>query len=113
MLLVPVVVLSNVAGNLLLGMGMKQAPAGAGPFLSLLQPAVIAGIVLLIFWTFTRINLLGMADLSWVLPVTSIGYVLSVLAGRLFLNEQVSPQRWLGAVLIVAGASLVGSEKTA
>jgi len=40
--------------------------------------------------------LLSWADLSYVLPVTSVGYVLAALAGRLFLSEQVSPARWAG-----------------
>lgn len=112
-LLLPVVVLSNVAGNFALGWGMKHAPGDAGPLLSLLQPAVIAGIALLICWTLARIALLGEADLTWVLPVTSVGYVLNVVSGAVLLGEHVTPQRWLGALLIVAGASLVGAERTA
>jgi hypothetical protein len=43
-----------------------------------------------------------------VLPVTSIGYVLVALVGRIFLHEQVSVARWAGIVLIVVGVALVG-----
>jgi uncharacterized membrane protein len=56
-----------------------------------------------------RMALLSWADLSYVLPVTSIGYVLTAVVGRIFLGEQVTPQRWLGTVLIMAGTALVGS----
>jgi uncharacterized membrane protein len=53
--------------------------------------------------------LLSMADLSFVLPVTAVGYVISVYLGKALLNETVTRQRWLGTLLIFAGAILVGS----
>jgi drug/metabolite transporter (DMT)-like permease len=43
-----------------------------------------------------------------VLPVTSFGYVASALLGRFFLNEHITPHRWAGTLLIVAGTILVG-----
>jgi len=104
--LLAVVVLSNVAGNFVLTLGMKSAPPGAGPIASLLHPLVIAGIALLICWTLLRMKLLGMADLSYVLPITAVGYVLNAVAGAVLLHESVSPQRWAGTLLIVAGAAL-------
>ena len=104
--LLAVVILSNVAGNFALTWGMKHAPIGAGPVASLLEPAAIAGIALLILWTLIRMKLLEVADLSFILPVTAVGYVLNTIAGVLFLNEYVSPQRWTGTLLIVAGAAL-------
>jgi uncharacterized membrane protein len=109
--LLAVVILSNVIGNFALGWGMKNAPHDSGLVLSLFQPAVIAGILLLILWTLTRMKLLGQRDLSWVLPVTSVGYVLTVVMGAAFLHELVTVERWTGAVLIVAGAALVGLEE--
>jgi uncharacterized membrane protein len=108
-LLTAVVVVLNVAGNFALGWGMKHAPAGAGPILSLLEPAVLAGIVLLIAWTLLRMKLLGLADLSFVLPVTAVGYVLNAAMGMAFLHEHISPARWTGTLLIVGGAALTGA----
>ncbi len=105
-LLTIAVVVSNVLGNFALGWGMKHAPAGAGPLLSLLEPFVLLGIGLLIAWTLLRIRLLGLADLSYVLPITAVGYVLNAVMGAAFLHETVSPQRWAGTLLIVAGAAL-------
>jgi drug/metabolite transporter (DMT)-like permease len=43
-----------------------------------------------------------------VLPVTSVGYVVVALLGRVMLNEAISPRRWMGILLIVAGVALVG-----
>jgi drug/metabolite transporter (DMT)-like permease len=100
-LLTLVVILSNVAGNLLLSLGLKS-PAGA------LSPLVFLGVGLLILWTLSRMTLMSWADLSYILPVTAIGYVLSAIAGKLFLAEQISMLRWSGTVLIVAGILLVG-----
>ena len=106
--LVTVVILTSVSGNLALKSGLDQAPADAGLIRPLASPMVMLGISLLIVWALTRIRLLGLADLSWVLPVTSIGYVLNAIAGAVFLHETISGGRWLGTLLIVAGASLVG-----
>lgn len=98
-----VVVFSNLAGNLCLNWGMKKSG-------ELLQPAVVLGVALLIVWTLTRMALLSWADLSFVLPVTAIGYVLSAAGGMVFFGEHVAPERWFGAVLVTAGAALVGTE---
>jgi len=56
----------------------------------------------------SHMALLSWADLSYVLPVTSIGYALVALAGHVFLNEAVSLTRWAGIALIVGGVILVG-----
>jgi uncharacterized membrane protein len=91
---------------------MRQAGGGAGVWgilQSIFTPWVIAGIGLLILWMLTRLTLLSWADLSFVLPVTSVGYVLAVVMGKLFLSEQVSWERWMGTLLIMAGTALVGA----
>jgi uncharacterized membrane protein len=54
-------------------------------------------------------TLLSWADLSYVLPVTSIGYVLNSIIGKYFFDEKISPARWVGTLLIVAGIVLVGT----
>ncbi len=100
------VVLLNAAGNFALSVGMKRAPAAAGPVLALLEPAAMAGIVLLICWMLLRLRLLQIADLSFVLPVSAVGYILNAAMGAAFLGEHVSLARWAGAVLISGGAAL-------
>ncbi len=69
---------------------------------------MLLGTTLLILWLLSRMTLLGWADLSYVLPVTSIGYVLSAVLGKVFFGEQVTWQRWLGTVFIVIGIIFVG-----
>jgi drug/metabolite transporter (DMT)-like permease len=50
---------------------------------------------------------LSWADLTYVLPATSLGYVLLALIAKFFLHEQVSATRWLGIGLISAGVGFV------
>jgi uncharacterized membrane protein len=109
-----IVVLTNVIGNFLLSSGMKQHGSAlgfsAGEYLGVLfNPWVSAGVLLLILWLLSRMALLSWADLSYVVPVTAIGYVLNAVMGSVFLNEQVSPVRWAGTLLIAAGIILVSS----
>lgn len=104
----------KAAGNLSLAWGMKHFPqtmsANPLPFLeAMLNPFVAAGILALILALLTRMALLSLADLSFVLPVTAVGYVLAAFLGKVFLHELVTTQRWLGTILIFAGALLVGS----
>ncbi|MBV8729228.1 MAG: EamA family transporter [Acidobacteriia bacterium] len=104
----------KATGNLSLAWGMKHFPetmsASPAPFVkALLDPFVATGIAAFILALLVRMALLSLADLSFVLPVTAIGYFLAALLGKTFLHEAVSNQRWLGTVLIFIGAALVGS----
>ncbi len=108
----------KAAGNLSLAWGMKHLPAaGANPLsyiLAMLDPFVAFGVIALILALLSRMVLLSLADLSYVLPVTAIGYVIAAFLGKVVLHEVVTNQRWLGTILIFIGAALVSStaEKT-
>jgi drug/metabolite transporter (DMT)-like permease len=104
----------KAAGNSSMAWGMKQVPErmSMNPVLylrAMIEPFVALGIAALILALLTRMALLSLADLSFVLPVTAIGYVIAVFLGKVFLHETVTRQRWLGTLLIFAGAALVGS----
>ena len=66
------------------------------------------GVLLLVLWQLSRMALLSWADLSYVVPVTSVGYVVVALIGKVLLNEDITGRRWAGIVLIMAGVALVG-----
>lgn len=51
--------------------------------------------------------LLSQKDVSLIWPLTSLGFVLTVLAARWLRHEEVSALRWTGVGLIVVGAALV------
>lgn len=101
-------------GNLSLAWGTKHMPEtlAADPSVyirSMLHPGIAAGVAALILALLVRLALLSVADLSFILPMTAIGYVLAALLGRVFLHETVSAQRWLAVMLIFGGAVLVSS----
>lgn len=79
-----------------------------GLIAALFHPWVALGVALLIVWTFTHMALLSWADLSYVMPVTALSYVVTAFAARLFLNETISIERWFGILLVTAGVILVG-----
>jgi uncharacterized membrane protein len=103
----------KATGNLSLAWGMKHLPAaGANPLSyirAMLDPFVAIGVISLIVALLTRMVLLSLADLSFVLPVTAIGYVIAAFLGKIVLHEVVTGRRWLGTVLIFVGAALVSS----
>jgi len=112
-LLTAFVVCTNVLGNFAMSWGMKHQAVALGlspiAYIRLIfTPWVLLGTTLLILWLLSRMTLLGWADLSYVLPMTSIGYVMSAVLGKVFFGEQVTWQRWLGTVFIVAGIIFVG-----
>src|SRR5205814_9322533 len=69
-------------------------------------------LLLLIVWQISRMALLSWADLSYVLPMTSMGYVVVALIGKVLLHEEITTGRWAGIVLIVAGVALVDRKST-
>src|SRR5437867_10755933 len=51
--------------------------------------------------------LLSQKDVSIVWPLTALGFIITSLAARIFLKEEISSVRWAGVCLIVWGAGLV------
>jgi drug/metabolite transporter (DMT)-like permease len=100
------------AGDSMLSHGMKQTGTISihhlqGVILAILNPWVAVGIVLLLAFFASYMNALSWADLTYVLPATSLGYVLLALVAKFALHEQVSPMRWLGIALISGGVGFV------
>ena len=102
----------GAAGDSLLSYGMKQTGNVslhhlASVATAVLNPWVALGVVLLLCFFASWMTALSWADLTYVLPATSLGYVVLALIARFALHEHVSPWRWLGIVLISSGVSLV------
>ena len=100
------------AGDSMLSHGMKQTGNISihqlhTVFLALLNPWVALGIVLLLAFFASYMNALSWADLTYVLPATSIGYVLLALVAKFVLHEQISILRWLGIAFISGGVGFV------
>jgi uncharacterized membrane protein len=100
------------AGDSMLSHGMKQAGnisihSLQNLIFAVLNPWVAVGIVLLLAFFAAYTTALSWADLTYVLPATSVGYVLLALLAKFALHEQVSVTRWLGIALISGGVGFV------
>jgi multidrug transporter EmrE-like cation transporter len=100
MILVVVAQTAQVGGQLLLKRGMS------GPRTRILL--VVGGVALLTFWFLAWLKLLQGIDISYLYPFEGISLVLLVVAARVLLREQTSPQAWFGVALITSGMILVG-----
>jgi drug/metabolite transporter (DMT)-like permease len=70
---------------------------------------VAGGILLLLAFFAAYTSALSFADLTYVLPASSLGYVLVALIARFVFHEQVSVMRWLGIAMISAGVGFVAA----
>jgi len=111
-----VAVLISGAGHVMLAKAMRplgdltEAPAGQVRGLVarvLANPWLLAGVALQAVFFFTYLALLSRADVSQVLPLTALDYIVVALLAQAFLAEPVTATRWIGIALIVAGVALV------
>lgn len=99
-------------GDSMLSHGMRQVGSISSHNLpamlfAITNPWIAAGIVLLLGFFACYTTALSWADLTYVLPASSIGYVLLALIAKFLLHENVSTMRWLGITLISAGVGFV------
>ncbi|MGA7560451.1 MAG: EamA family transporter, partial [Terriglobales bacterium] len=81
----------------------------SGLLLAILNPWVAFGIVLLLAFFSCYMAALSWADLTYVLPATSLGYVLVALVAHFGFHEVISWTRWLGIGLIACGVGFVAA----
>jgi drug/metabolite transporter (DMT)-like permease len=62
-----------------------------------------AGGALVLVVLLVSLDLYGSEELSQVVPLYSLSYVLIALIGQLFLEERVTVRRWIGILTIVTG----------
>lgn len=111
-LILGVVTLTGAFGDTFLDVGMKQLGpvplSRPGMLISALHtPWILAGIVLLLGFFSSYLTALSWADLTFVLPATSLGYAVVALLSKFWLHEQISAARWLGIALITTGVGFV------
>lgn len=107
-----VVIATNVIGNYALSRGLREVGGIESwsplPYIRAFANVWVAlGVFFMLTWLISRLMLLSWADLSYVLPVTAFAYVLSAVAGAIYLNEHVSVLHWAGICVITVGTALV------
>ena len=65
------------------------------------------GFALLAAYFGTLLAMLSFENVSFVIPMTALGYVVGALGGKFFLGERVDKGRWMGVLLVCAGVALV------
>ncbi|HYL45508.1 MAG TPA: EamA family transporter, partial [Candidatus Limnocylindrales bacterium] len=60
---------------------------------------------------FALLGMLSLENVSFVIPVTALSYAAGALGGKMFLGERVTPQRWIGVLLVCIGVTLVWKGK--
>lgn len=115
-LMIALVVLGGSIGDVLITKGMKEI--GEISTLRVRELLRIAGQALTNKWFlsglffmavsfFSFLAALSMADLSLVLPATSVSFVLTTIGAKFYLQERISPVRWAGILLVCIGVTLV------
>jgi drug/metabolite transporter (DMT)-like permease len=67
----------------------------------------VLGVVLQAAFFVMYLTLLSRADVSKILPLTAFDYIVMAILAQYLLAEPVTPGRWAGIGLIVAGVYLV------
>jgi drug/metabolite transporter (DMT)-like permease len=115
-LLVLVAVTVGGAGHVMLAKGMKpvgdltEAPSGrlGGMVIRVVtDPRILLGVALQAVFFFLYLTLLSRADVSQLLPMTALDYIVVALLAQWALGEVVTPARWAGIGLITVGVFLV------
>jgi drug/metabolite transporter (DMT)-like permease len=115
-LMITVIVLSNAAGDVVITRGMKEVGE-----ISTLDPRELVsiagrvavnrhfllGVFFLAIGFFSLLAVLAWADMSLVVPATSVVYVFSILGAKFVLKEHVSCLRWVGTLFVCAGVALI------
>jgi hypothetical protein len=65
------------------------------------------GILPLVGVVLISLDLWSNEDLSQVVPLYSLSYVVIAIIGKLFLGEEVTAQRWIGITAVLGGVFLI------
>lgn len=115
-LLIFVIVACNAAGDLLDATGMKRHgeiyrfdPRALAKLIASLAHNrwVIGGIAFMAVAFLAQMSLLSIADLSFAVPASASSVFVETLLAKLLLGEQISRERWAGAVLVAIGVALL------
>ena len=110
------IVIAGTGGELCVSRAMKEIgevydfrpPAVARFVLRAMRAGWMwAGIALMTLGFFSLLAMLSIENVSFVVPVTALSYAAGTLGALLFLHERISPQRWLGVLMVCIGVTLV------
>jgi drug/metabolite transporter (DMT)-like permease len=115
-LMITIIVFSTAASDVLIARGARRVRS-LFPF-KLREITVIArrimsnvdllsGVLMAAVSFFAFLIVLSWADLSLVLPATSLSYVIATLGSKIILRERINRLRWTGTFFVCAGVALI------
>ena len=114
--LLAIIVVCNTLGDLLNTAGMKRhgevEDLSPRALLRLAwsivrNPLVLGGLGALAVSFFALLKLLSIANVSFAVPATAVGYLLETLLAKYVLGEEVHWRRWAGAALVASGVLMI------
>ena len=116
-----IAITAGTIGDILLAKGMKELGDLSTMNLrtiidtvvrAVTNPKLMAGTAMLAVFFFLWLAVLSWEDLSVALPMQALNYVLVAILAKYYLNEQVSPLRWAGIVLVSIGVMMITRSST-
>ncbi len=86
---------------------LSLAGIAADPFATVLQPWFVVGITLYGIAVINWVIVLSRVDLSIAYALTSMGYILTFIAGVWYFGEQITASRVAGLIVIILGVILI------
>lgn len=109
--LIAVSVVTSVAGQTVIKLGLRQSVALSSPGAVigavLDSPLVLLGLALYALGALAWIAVLSRVDLSYAYPFVALNMVLVTVVSRLLLHETVPALRWAGLLAVCVGVVLV------
>jgi drug/metabolite transporter (DMT)-like permease len=111
-----VAITAGTIGDILLAKGMKELGDLSTMNLraiidtvirAITNPKLMMGTAMLAIFFFLWLAVLSWEDLSVALPMQALNYILVAVLAKYYLNEQVSPMRWAGIVLVSIGVMMI------
>jgi len=115
-ILFALIIVVGTGGELCLGRAMKQTGElekfSPSAVITLLGRAlrvkwIWIGVAMMATAFFSLLLLLSFEDVSFVVPVTALSYLVGAVGGIFFLGERVSWPRWVGIGLVCIGVTMV------
>jgi len=75
--------------------------------LGITNPNILIGVAFETAFFICLLVLLSKRDVSFVWPLTALGFVITTLTAQFYLKEHVNNARWIGVVLIMIGAGFI------
>jgi transporter family protein len=115
-ILIALIVFATSAGDVSMARGLKQVGE-----ISTLRPArllrlgqrvvtnrnFLLGLFFMAVSFIAFLTVLSLTDMSYVVPATSLSFVVSTLGAKLVLKETISSSRWMGTLLVGLGILLI------